>query len=56
MGLNRKLHPRMSAQNGTHFPDGMFGGNYGPVFGFRTGYIFLNGPRAVVYRPFCVRR
>lgn len=29
---------------------------YGPVFGSRTGYIFRNGPRAVVYRPFCVRR
>lgn len=55
-GLKRKVHPRIQAQNGTRFPDGMLGGNYGPVFGSRTGYIFRNGPRAVVYRLFCVRR
>ena len=54
--LKWKLRPGFGAQNGTRFPDGMFGGNYGPVFGSRTGYIFRNGPRAVVYRPFCVRR
>lgn len=50
------MHPRIQAQNGTRFPDGMLGGNYGPVFGSRTGYIFRNGPRTVGYRPFCVAR
>lgn len=37
-----------SAQNGMRFPDGMLGGNYDPVFGYRTGYVFRDGPRAVV--------
>ena len=48
------MHPRIQAQNETCFPDGMLGGDYGPVFGSRTGYIFRNGSRAVVYRLFCV--
>lgn len=51
-----KLCLGIATQNGTRFPDGMLGGNYGPVFGSRTGCIFRNGPRAVVYRPFRVRR
>ena len=51
-GLKRKLRPGIEPRGGTHFPDGMLGGNYGPVFGSRTGYIFQNGPRAAVYRPF----
>lgn len=50
------MHPRIQAQNGTRFPDGMLGGNYGPVFGSRTGRILRNGSRAVVYRPFCGAR
>ncbi|VWL63552.1 Uncharacterised protein [Collinsella aerofaciens] len=45
------MHPRIQAQNGTRFPDGMLGGNYGPVFGSRTGRILRNGSRAVVYCP-----
>lgn len=50
------MHPRIQAQNGTRFPDGMFGGSYGPVFCTRTGCVFRDSPRAVVYRPFYVRR
>ena len=50
-GLKRKLRPGIEPRGGTHFPDGMLGGKYGPVFGSRTGYIFRNGPCAVVYPP-----
>ena len=44
--LQWKVHPRIQAQNGTRFPDGMLGGKYDPVFGSRTGYPFRIGLQA----------